>query len=405
MKNKNVFIALFFGCLFVLTNTSCGHGNEKKNDSMAVKTDSIKKVVKDSIPAEVKNTLPVHPMYNDEAKYIAGIPVGDSKAIDPSLINNKSWIEYAGNLDKSWEKTDTSKIKKMKKWRGVELKDANTKTVFYPFSGADFFNVYTLFPKAESYIMVGLEPVGSLPYFHKGTPPDSITTYFRKVNTSLFAILNFSFFKTHNMSIDFNDKELNGTIHLIVLFMERTGNSIIDIKPTGVDKEGKIFNYKSFKEQHNSGGTNRGIEVDFVNADNVLKKVYYFSVNLNNENLKKNPDFVKLVTNNKGQTTYVKSASYLMHKDVFSDIRNLVLDNSAFVLQDDSGIPYKYFKQDVWTPTLYGSYTGSIPLFSGVFQNDLDAAFKAKTGVKPLKFGIGYKYKEGESNLMYFKKK
>ena len=207
------------------------------------------------------------------------------------------------------------------------------------------------------------------------------------------------------MSIDFNDKELNGTIHLIVLFIERTGNSIIDVKPAGVDKDGKIFNYNSFKEQRNSGGTNRGIEVDFVTTDNVLKKVYYFSVNLDNSHLSKNTDFVKMVNSNKGQTTYVKSASYLMHKDVFSDIRNLILDNSSFVLQDDSGIPFKYFKKDVWNPTLYGSYTGSIPLFTGVFQTDLDEAFKAKSGVKSLKFGIGYKYKEGESNLMYFQKK
>ena len=83
----------------------------------------------------------------------------------------------------------------------------------------------------------------------------------------------------------------------------------------------------------------------------------------------------------------------------------LILDNSNYVLEDDSGIPYKYFKQDVWAPALYGTYSGSISLFTGVFQDDLDAAYKAKTNVKPLKFGIGYKYQVGESNLMYFKKK
>ena len=405
MKNKNVFIALFFGCLFILSNTSCGHGNEKQTDASTVKNDTIKKEVKDSVPAVAKNTLPVHQVYNDLAKYIAGMKITNSKAIDSSLTNNSSWKEYAANFDKTWLKIDSSKIQKMKEWRATELKDANTKTVFYPFSGADFFNAFTLFPKAENFIMVGLEPVGTLPSFHKGMSKDSISSYFHKVNTSLYAILNFSFFKTHNMSIDFNNKELNGTIHLIALFIERTGNSIIDVKPAGVDKEGNIFDYKSFKEQRNSGSLNRGVEFDFVGSDNILKKVYYFSVNLENSHLKKNPDFVKMVNNRKGSTTYVKSASYLMHKDVFSDVRNLILDNSNFVLQDDSGIPYKYFKQEVWTPALYGTYSGSISLFTGVFQTDLDEAFKAKTGVKPLKFGIGYKYKEGESNLMYFKKK
>lgn len=405
MKNKSFIISVCLGCLFIMLNASCGNASIKKDANSTVQSDSLKKAAKDSAEAVAKNALPVHPVYNDLARYIAGMKITNSATIDSSLTNNSSWKEYAANFDKTWLKVDTTKIQKMTQWRNTELKDANTKTLFYPFSGADFFNATTLFPKAENIIMVGLEPYGSLPTFHKHMSKDSIASYFNKVHTSLYAILNYSFFKTHNMSIDFNNKELNGTIHLIALFIERTGNSIIDIKPVGVDKEGTIFAYKSSKEQRNAGNMNKGIEFDYTGKDNVLRKVYYFSVNLDNSHLSKNTDFVKLVNNNKGASTYVKSASYLMHKDVFSTIRNLILDNSNFILQDDSGIPYKYFKQDVWTPSLYGTYTGSISLFTNVFQTDLDEAFKAKTGVKPLNFGIGYKYKVGESNLMYFKKK
>ena len=38
-----------------------------------------------------------------------------------------------------------------------------------------------------------------------------------------------------------------------------------------------------------------------------------------------------------------KSTSYMLHRKEFSLIRNLVLDNSAAILQDDSGIPYRLF--------------------------------------------------------------
>ncbi len=406
MKIKSTLLALLLGTSFMIITASCGNATEKKEPVVVEKKDTVKAPPIDSSAIEVKSSLPVHPVLNDEAKYIAGMNITSSKSIDSSLTNNKNWKEYAAEFDKSWMKLDTSKIQKMKDWRGVELKEANTKTIFYPFSGADFFNVYTLFPKADSYIMVGLEPVGTLPHFHKGMPKDSISSYLQKVHKSLFEIFNFSFFKTHNMSIDFNYKDLNGTIHLIVLFIERTGNSIVDVKPAGVDKEGKIFNYSTFREQANSGDVNRGTEIDFINADHVLKKAYYFSVNLDNPHLEKNTNFTKMIANNKGTiTTYVKSASYLMHKDYFSNVRDLIIANSSYILQDDSGIPYKYFKPETWNIGLYGTYTGSIPLFSGVFQNDLDAAYKAKTGVKPLKFGIGYKYIVGESNLLYFKKK
>ena len=38
-------------------------------------------------------------------------------------------------------------------------------------------------------------------------------------------------------------------------------------------------------------------------------------------------------------STYLKSASYLMHRPTFSIIRNLILSESENILQDDSGIP------------------------------------------------------------------
>ena len=41
--------------------------------------------------------------------------------------------------------------------------------------------------------------------------------------------------------------------------------------------------------------------------------------------------------------SYLKAASYLMHEESFSSIRAYLLANSAFILQDDSGIPLRAF--------------------------------------------------------------
>ena len=62
----------------------------------------------------------------------------------------------------------------------------------YPFSGPDILNAYTLFQHAKTFIMVGLEPFGSLPDFKKNA--DSLNNYFKSVDQSLYAIFNFSFF-------------------------------------------------------------------------------------------------------------------------------------------------------------------------------------------------------------------
>ena len=74
------------------------------------------------------------------------------------------------------------------------------------------------------------------------------------------------------------------------------------------------------------------------------------------------------------------------------------------VFQDDSGIPYKFFKADEWTISLYGKYSKPIKAFNYGFQPDLDKAYKAGS-VPPLPFSFGYHVFDGFSNIMLAIKK
>ncbi len=53
----------------------------------------------------------------------------------------------------------------MREWASKELGSATAATVFYPFSGPDFVNVFALFPHAKTYLLIALEPVGEMPDF------------------------------------------------------------------------------------------------------------------------------------------------------------------------------------------------------------------------------------------------
>jgi hypothetical protein len=76
------------------------------------------------------------------------------------------------------------------------------------------------------------------------------------------------------------------------------------------------------------------------------------------------------------------------------------------VLEDDSGIPLKYFtEKGNWDFIFYGVYTSAYNIFHHNNQQDLIDAYKAGKNVKPLPFGIGYKFQKGQSNLMLAKKK
>ena len=89
-----------------------------------------------------------------------------------------------------------------------------------------------------------------------------------------------------------------------------------------------------------------------------------------------------------------------MHLSSFSVIRKTILTKSMFILQDDSGIAYRFFKRSTWQIRLFGTYSRTIDLFKHKYQEDLKEAYdnEEKPGAVPFK--IGYNVKFNETNLL-----
>jgi hypothetical protein len=250
---------------------------------------------------------------------------------------------------------------------------------------------------------VGLEPVGKVPEL-KAASMDSLGKYFSSIEHSLFSVLNFSFFRTLSMKTDLKESGVNGTIPLLMLFLARTGSRILDVQFVYVDTSGGLV-----CDSLTSCDTakTKGVEITFRNGKSASeKRVYYFSVDLSDGGLlQKTPEFEKFISSLSPYRVYVKSASYLMHKEYFSRIRSTILLQSSSILQDDSGIPVKYFPDSLWEKKFYGTYLSPIPLFRNFSQPDMVMAYADSSKVKPLPFGIGYRYRKNESNLFLARKK
>jgi hypothetical protein len=239
--------------------------------------------------------------------------------------------------------------------------------------------------------MMALEPPGKLPAL-SDLNNDSCYNYFLSIEKSLWSILNFSFFRTNSMKVDLNAHDLNGAVHLITFFIHRTGNKIISIDDFPLSNSNEFCNAKAIKIKYRNNRTNKNAELIYVSAD------------ISNPALKNNKCIENLLGSlNPGFTTYIKSASYLLHSDNFSEMRNFILKNASNILQDDSGIPLKYI-DNTWDKRFFGTYDKPIPLFKNKFQSDLKETYQTSPNVKPLPFGIGYDYKLNESNLMLFVK-
>jgi hypothetical protein len=87
-----------------------------------------------------------------------------------------------------------------------------------------------------------------------------------------------------------------------------------------------------------------------------------------------------------------------MHSDSFSKVREFLISHSAVLVQDDSGIPARFLAKNDWDLRPFGNYLGPISLFPGRYQKDLRDVYSR--AAKPIDFGIGYRHRKNESNLL-----
>ena len=349
--------------------------------------------------------------FNDLSNFVAGVEGGEASSLS-GLEAKGTWQSYKTSMDGLWKKTN-EKLPAMREWSKTEMADANSEggTLFYPFSGPDFLHADVFFPEYENIVMIGLEPIGKYPDMAKKAEARKDQVYLNGVRKSMRMILGKSFFRTIAMAADFNG-EVDGTLPLLMQFMNRTGHKVMYQEKVGVAADGKLTT--ELEEMPDS--TYFGNRYYFQReGSEQVRTLTYFAVNLQNgsyssrgglvaKGLNDRKDFVAYLNSIDMKATYLKSASYLMHRPTFEIIRNIILDNCTYLLQDDSGIPIKFFDNSKWDLTYYGHFQKPISLFAERQQLDLKEAYKGE-GVKDLPFGIGYQYMKGVSNLMKAKRK
>lgn len=312
----------------------------------------------------------------------------------------EAWEKHRAALDIEWGRVQEEEIPAIREFALRELRSAGIGlgVVFYPFSGPDALFPRLFFPHSPVYVMVGLEPPGTLPTVSQVSGKD-LKLYLGRVRETVHSELYRSFFITREMDRQFRGQVSDGVLPTLLHLLVRTGHTVEGIRYVGLDQEGRIAIRPEDGTAARTGG-NRGVEIDFRDEDGLpAHKLYYFSVDLADSRLRRNAAFLKFVAALDGVTTYMKATSYMPHHAEFSTIRRLLLEHSVAILQDDSGIPYRYFDPAEWQVELYGSYERPYGSFRWLEQADLRKAYQAARS-KPLGFRIGYGFGRIPSNLM-----
>lgn len=343
----------------------------------------------DTSPQPVCGLQPPGGQWTGAAQWIAGL---SDKPFSTALTTDQhtAWNDFSKLSAADWANLRRQYLDRIDAWRTRNLPGATANLAFYPFGGPDAANLLAFYPDAREYIMVGLEPVGCIPT----AIADYTPAYFTALRHSLSSVVAMGFFKTDDMRHDVTESDLSGVLPLLLFLVSRAGFSITDVAPIAISPTGAIVPADSLPKPETAG-----IAIQFNDPRGGPRTLRYFSCNLENSRLKRKPGTTKYLNNLPETATLIKAASYLMHKTYFSSIRSTILSKSRVVVEEDSGIPYRYFEAAGWDVRLFGTYSEPIQLFKNWSQDDLKAAYDAGTGVQPLDFGLGYRHR-GQSNLL-----
>jgi len=355
-------------------------------------------VAAESSPKE-KDSFPHSREANDAARFLAGLP-GTAGSPFAEFEETEAWKAHRRELDAMWNEAEGELLPGLRKFQSEELSDPSVanRTVFYPFSGPDVLTATLYFPRNPLYVMVALEPAGTLPT-PRQIAKKEMPGYLSAIRGTLASELGRSFFITRQMDRQFRGQVTDGLLAPILQLLARSGHTVLGFRYVRLDEGGEVIDRAADYKAATRYG-NKGVEIEFqTDADSSVHHLFYFSVNLSNDRLREDTPFQQYLAHLTGTVSMLKATSYMPHQPGFSMIRDALLGNSYAILQDDSGLPFKKFSQDQWRVQLYGDYNQPYGSFRWQEQPDLREAYKT-AAPKPLPMHVGYGYRRITSNLL-----
>ena len=333
------------------------------------------------------------------AQILAGIT---PNPIEPALkrfVETDAFKEHQQWMTNSWNQV-RGRIQTMETWRSQEIKVAvsQKKTLLYPFSGPDFLNAYTFFPAHGRYVFFSLERPGTLPDLESVTVVQ-FNKLLQDVRSAFRDIFERNYFITSYMTKQLTTPWLRGSVPVMATMMALMNRRIVRIEPLDLFPE--LTHAYDEPEARQPRVRLRAVRIEFASPNSAgAQQLYYVSLDASDKALEFYPDFLTWVSQYKPATVLLKSASYLLHDNQFAKTRAMLLDAANVVVQDDTGIPYRFISQNPWQVKLYGRYHRPIRPMTYGYQKDLETAYNSRQEQAPLPFPFGYHWRGQQSGLI-----
>ena len=178
---------------------------------------------------------------------------------------------------------------------------------------------------------------------------ENLAYSFRYVN-------KFGFFVASHMKDDFNNRILNGTLHLILYTLAMKNCNISSYRQISLDNVGNVIDREE--------GTTKnpyGYEIKFYkDGETRQRTLCYLRLDASNTPMSEHLEFAYFIKSFPKKTCYLKSASYLLQDVDFTIMRKIITDQCDKIVQDESGLAYSHVVKD-YDVRLYGTYTPPLP--------------------------------------------
>jgi hypothetical protein len=285
--------------------------------------------------------------------------------------------------------------------------------VVYPFGGHDLITALTVFPDAVDYTTISLEGVGDARAIDTLTGSQWNDGY-NKTEHDVIRLLTAAFSATTELN-DANNTLLPGGLFYALTALAIHGYEPIALRYFRIESDGSLHyleqsdidaadkalaeSKKKTKKQkdqyHVSQDTFDDMELTFRKAGDAnapLKTYRHIAADLSNDKLPADAPLIKFLKSKGKVAAMTKAASHLLWYDSFSNIRDYLLDDMAWMVSDATGVPPAIATKAGFVQETYGIYEGSymekFPHHNKAVERDFIKLWKANPKKElPMKFG------------------
>lgn len=281
----------------------------------------------------------------------------------------------------------------LRKWSAEEIAPPSGGTVFYPFSGPDFVTVAQMFPEADRYVLVALQPAGEL-VDTRAMTPQAASAFKLKFSEEWEKFGALGFFRT----ADLNENTQSTTARLtstpvMMAFATALGFRIESVLPLRFNAETNEF------ETVEASTTKKWSSVRLkLNKSDREVTLDYVAMDLSDTFLKSHPHELSWIRKSAGHPVLLKAASHLLPKPYFSACRAALVECTPLLVQDETGLEYGDLKK-MGPVSLYGRFSGVFRLFDQTSQRELAEAYLEAGEKSVLPFAFSYQKSANQRSL------